>query len=162
MKNVSLKKGVPSFIADSTLGRLAKWLRLAGLDTRLDISAPDPMRIERIADTDGRTVLTRAKSVYKQMGPNRCLLIQFDDPMDQGRQVVRHFRIRRQDLQPLSRCALCNLLLSPISKDEVQGRVPEYVWHQYDEFRTCKQCRRIYWPGTHAAHTGSIIDRWFR
>ncbi|MBI5064199.1 MAG: hypothetical protein HZB87_12255 [Desulfatitalea sp.] len=41
------------------------------------------------------------------------------------------------------------------------GRVPDYVWQRHGEFKTCPQCRRVYWPGSHAQRWRNQIIRWF-
>ena len=151
----------PNFITDSTLGKLAKWLRLAGLDTKLDRSKPNIFRLKHIANRDHRVILTRTKAVSGKMRPHQCLFIRFDNPMDQARQVMQHFQFRRRDLSTLSRCAICNHPLSTTSHDAVFGHVPAYIWQRYDQLMMCMQCNRIYWPGTHWQRTNSIIDQWF-
>jgi uncharacterized protein with PIN domain len=151
----------PLFLADSTLGGLAKWLRLAGLDTRLDMLPPDPERLRQMCGDEHRWVLTRARRVYHKLGPNRCLFIRSNAPIEQVRQVIRDLKIQRPSLRPLSRCTRCNQLICPVSKESIIGRIPDYVWQKYDRFTACTKCRCIFWPGTHASRINLQIDRWF-
>jgi uncharacterized protein with PIN domain len=150
-----------AFLAESTLGKLAKWLRLAGLDTRLDRSRPNPNRLKQIAASEQRVILTRTQAVLRNTQPHQCLFIQFNHPMDQARQVVTHFRIRKSALRTLSRCALCNRMLERLSPEAVYDRVPAYIWQTHDRFMMCPRCQHIYWPGTHADRMLSCIDQWF-
>ncbi|MGD8835120.1 MAG: Mut7-C RNAse domain-containing protein [Desulfobacteraceae bacterium] len=161
MSPYPLRTEHPNFLTDSTLGKLAKWLRLAGLDTKLDRSKPSLLRLKQIADRDHRVILTRTKAISGKMRPHECLFIRFNNPMDQARQVMRHFQIRKKDLPTLSRCAICNHPLSPQSHDAMFGCVPAYIWQRHDQFMMCMQCSRIYWPGTHTLRTSAIIDQWF-
>jgi uncharacterized protein len=156
------KKPLPPMIADATLGRLCKWLRIAGIDAEWDLDTPDPMRLKQRASDRRRWVLTRSRKVFDELGPNRCLKLIADDPLDQIRQVVRHFGIAQSDLRPLSRCSRCNRPMSTMAKQDIIGKVPDYVWQHHDRFMGCPRCRRIYWPGTHAKRIQSMIDQWFR
>jgi uncharacterized protein len=152
---------LPCFVAESTLRKLAKWLRLAGFDTRVDMLIPDFKRLKQTAGSEGRTVLTRTRSVIAHLGPTPGLLIEFNDPTDQVRQVLCYFHIRRDDLRPLSRCCQCNHLLAQVQKERLAATVPDYIRIRHDRFLTCSRCGRVYWPGTHASRMITQIDRWF-
>lgn len=154
-------ESLPLLLVDCTMGKLARWLRLAGIDTALDQRPPDALRLRQISDIEHRTILTRSRDVFQKNGPDRSVLIGFNAPMEQARQVMQHFEIRRHALKPLSRCAECNVMLSPQPKDAILGLVPDYVWQQHELFLRCSQCRRIYWPGTHAHRSKHLIDQWF-
>jgi uncharacterized protein len=156
------KKSLPPILADATLGRLCKWLRIAGIDAEWDFVTPDPTRLAQRASDHRRWVLTRSRKVFEELGANRCLLLVADDPLDQIRQVIRHFGIAQNDLRPLSRCSRCNRPMSNMAKQNIVGQVPDYVWQRHDRFMSCPRCRRIYWSGTHAKRIQSKIDRWFQ
>lgn len=162
MESHSDKAHLPHMLADATLGRLCKWLRMAGIDTRWDAAAPDPERLKQLAGDDRRWVLTRCRRVSDSLGSNRCLLVRSSAPLDQIRQVIQHFRIERSDLRPLSRCSRCNVRMSEAAKQTIMGRIPDYVWQSHDRFMCCSRCRRIYWPGSHAQRFHLMIDLWFR
>ncbi|NLF02924.1 MAG: hypothetical protein GX601_18325 [Anaerolineales bacterium] len=49
----------------------------------------------------------------------------------------------------LSRCALCNMPLEPVAREEVARAVPPYIYRTQREFDRCPACGRIYWAGTH-------------
>ena len=152
---------LPAFIAECTLGKLAKWLRLAGFDTLYDMMPPDFRRFIRFGHTRNRVVLSRTRSVIRHLEATQGVLIQFDAPIDQVRQVIRHFDIRRSDLMPLSRCSYCNCLLRSADQETLQFAVPDYVRQRHKCFFMCDQCLRVYWPGTHGARMLALIDRWF-
>jgi uncharacterized protein len=156
------KENLPSMLADATLGRLCKWLRMTGIDTEWDTAAPDPDRLKRLSADDRRWVLTRSRNIFEKLGLNRSLLLDFNDPQDQIRQVLRHFRIERSDLRPLSRCSRCNKQLSRTAKQNVIGQIPDYVWQRHDHFMRCSRCGRIYWPGSHTRRIHWMIDQWYR
>jgi uncharacterized protein len=152
---------LPAFVAECTLGKLAKWLRLAGFDTLYDSMPPDFRRLIRLGHSRNYVVLSRTQSVIRHLEATQGILIQFDDPMDQMRQVIRHFNIRRRDLMPLSRCSHCNCLLRPADQENIQSAVPDYVRQRHERFLMCDQCYRVYWPGTHGTRMLALIERWF-
>src|SRR5262245_58046319 len=52
------------FFADAMLGRLARWLRMAGYDTRYDPRVSDA-ELVRSAVEEGRTILTRDRALAR-------------------------------------------------------------------------------------------------
>jgi uncharacterized protein len=151
----------PAFVADSTLGRLAKWLRLAGFDTRYDPLPPDWRRLREYVVVENRKVLTRTRRVMERFVAIQGLLIRFDAPIEQVRQVMNYFNISRNDLRPLSRCSRCNRRLQTVDRTYFQNAVPDFVRQRHTRFLMCGQCGRIYWPGTHSTRMTNLFERWF-
>lgn len=134
--------GRPRFSADRNLGRLARWLRLLGYDTRfLAASTRATLLAEREA---GRTVLTRLRSLQGEPG---VVFIAADSPSEQLRQLAAALPLEAEPR--LSRCSVCNTPLAPAPAQEVEARVPEHVRLTQRRFRRCPTCGRIYWPGSH-------------
>ena len=141
-------------LADGMLGRLAKWLRLLGYDTAYDNAATDP-ELARRARAEGRVLLTRDHELAARRGL-RTLLICSQVLEEQIREV-------RASLGPppqpaLSRCAVCNSVLDPVSPNQVAQRVPPYVLRTQTEFRRCPGCGRVYWPGSHLQAMRAQVD----
>ena len=148
------------FVTDATLGKLAKHLRLAGFDTILDTQVPRPDRLVFLADNQ-RTILTRSGKVQRALPGLPLILVRANDLPDQFRQVATTLGLGPGDLRPLTRCALCNRELDSLPKMDALGKLPDYVWHQYGDFKTCPECRRIYWPGSHGQRWRDRIIPWF-
>jgi uncharacterized protein len=149
-----------SFVADSTLGRLAKNLRLAGFDTLFDKGVPDSRNLAHLA-AGHRIVLTRSTHVKAAFDPQQIIFINDDRASEQMRQVLALLGLKREDLRPLSRCARCNRLLDCLPKEQARGQVPDYVWQQHDVFRQCINCRKVYWQGSHAERWKKHMHTWF-
>lgn len=150
----------PRFLVDSTLGRLAKWLRLAGFDTLYDTRTPNPDLLARICRQENRTLLTRIRMI----GPvdvADMVCITFNAPEDQIRQVINELGLGPEALKPLTRCARCNCLVQEPSKAVLFSRVPEYILQNHTVFRECPQCDRIFWQGSHAKRWLAFMDGWF-
>lgn len=143
------------FIADSMLGRLAKWLRLLGYDTLYYPHIEDRLLL-KIARKDNRILLTRDTRLVKVRGLEKFLLLQDNNPFNQLRTVITSFSLpvqgrlmNRREHPLLSRCIVCNANLNAVSKDTVKDSVPVYVYQTSQIFRKCSGCGKIYWDGTH-------------
>jgi len=134
------------FVADKMLGRLAKWLRIIGQDVAYGPHLSGHGLI-RAARKEGRWILTRDRGVAGRNPPD-YLLIESDRFREQFKQVVRAFGLDPFE-KAFTRCVQCNTVLEPIAKNEVQGKVPPYVFSTQEKFSFCSGCRRVYWPATH-------------
>lgn len=142
------------FACDAMLGSLARWLRLAGLDTHFDPVLSDAA-LSALARHEGRWLVTCDRRLAASAGPRAILLEQ--RPVDE--QVVelrRRLPISTDALRFLSRCARCNGQLRDVTREKVAGLVPPYVAAHASGFKVCEGCRRVYWPGT---HTEQIVRR---
>ena len=144
---------VPRFLVDRMLGRLAKWLRILGYDSAY-FPQLSPQGLMREGRRQGRIIVTRDTRFLRQKNTPPFVFIRDDRFRDQLRQMVAACQL---DLLShlLTRCSDCNCLLERISKEQVQDRVPEYVWQTQATFFRCPQCHRIYWGATHKER---IID----
>ena len=147
------------FEVETTLGKLAKWLRILGFDTvcQTGVSGkglPDPAGKNRI-------LLTRTKRVRDRGIDNKLVFINSNDPFEQVREVLQALSIGAADTRPFSRCSRCNILTRQVDKDTVHSCVPDYVWETNPTFQICSRCRRIYWPGSHIERSHGIIERFF-
>ena len=156
------RKEMPQkFIVDANLGRLAKWLRIAGYDVLFSTNIDDDSLI-RIGLQDERVVLTKDTHIPQRRvatsGGLKVLLIKYDKVQDQLQQVAQALGL---DLKahPLSRCILCNQPLIPTTKEEVQDMVPPYVFKTQSHFSKCPTCGRIYWQGTHWDNMERELER---
>ena len=151
---------IPRFIADTMLGRLAKWLRILGCDVEYFERIPDSDLAERVEKT-GRILLTRDTLIVKRRKVREsCFFVSGDDHGAQLRQVVRHFGIDRV-AGLFTRCVRCNEPLEEVEKPLVEGKVPPYVYRTQERFSACPSCRRIYWKATHwggmERHLGALL-----
>jgi hypothetical protein len=155
-KSSKNKGTVPRFICDEQLGRLAKWLRLQGFDTLFECPIEDS-RLIRLAQSEGRVLLTRDHAVEAKTIWDKVLLIEKSGYGEQLRELQKKIRLPRGAL--FSRCLDCNRLIEPVAKREVQSRVPAPVYAAYSEFYHCPDCEKIFWRGSHVRNSEERLRR---
>jgi len=145
------------FAADRTLGKLAKWLRILGFDTIYESDVSTQWFYSQLDET--RILLTRTQKIRKQFSGHRLVFIAGDDLFGQLRQVIDELAISLDDSRPFSRCIRCNTPIAAVNKESVYGLVPDYIWETHDEFNRCRQCKKIFWPGSHTERSMEMIRR---
>lgn len=138
------------FVADAMLGKLAKWLRVMGMDVVYDPDSTDAQLL-RCAEREGRILLTRDRRLIRRRGPARRLYIESDYYHEQVRQVVQAIKWEGT-IQVFTRCIRCNAPLHTIAKQAVAERIPPYVYATQTALKHCAVCDRLYWGGTHRAN----------
>ena len=147
----------PRFLADAMLGRLARWLRLLGLDAEYGERLPDGELVRR-AVAEQRWILTRDRALPREWRISGIHVLEAEDLSAQLRDVVHRFRLAAR-LRPFTRCGECNAPLVPAARDSVAAELPPGVLAAQREFCRCPRCGRIYWRGSHAARMEAVIDR---
>lgn len=140
------------------LGKLAKWLRMLGYDTSYVTDADDD-ELVRIAVREDRMLLTRDRRLCdRRMVRSRCVFVDWGTTKQQVRQVIQELDLEVDRDALFTRCAVCNGEIAPVSKLDVEDRVPPYVYQTQAEFGYCAGCERIYWRGTHVQHVLEALD----
>ena len=146
------------FLIDSSLGRLSTWLRMLGYDTVYWRGAADRVFL-RVAERQGRAVLTRRKDVLARHHPGIVLFVENDRVEDQIVEVLGKLGLRPEPGKLFTVCLRCNESLKETSPDEVRSLVPDYVFRTQKAFQVCPKCSRVYWPGTHRDRALSVLQR---
>ncbi len=123
------------FIADVHLGRLARYLRLVGLDTLYRNDWSHAELVEQ-AVRQQRIVLTRDRGLLKRSVVDHGYLVRRDDPRAQLDEVIERFDLRGS-LCPFTRCPVCNGVVEPVAKKEVVPRLPARTALHYEQFWRC-------------------------
>jgi len=144
------------FLADTMLGKLAKWLRIMGYDTIYRSSYKMGIE-ENIAA--GRLILSRNTRLTDTH--SHLFLIRSDRVGDQLHELSEGGYIIPQKSQWFSRCPVCNVVLEDVPVEAVRESVPEYVfYHDKTAIRTCPTCGRYFWPGSHRDRMIQQIKAW--
>ena len=144
------------FIIDANLGRLSRYLRMLGFDTRFDINLEDA-DIIRIAAEEKRIILTRDLGILKNGQVTRGYFIRNQQPDQQLSEVIRKFNLKGQ-FKPFSRCIACNGKILQVRKNRILDRIPGQIQMLFDEFFQCNVCGRVYWKGSHHQRMLEKID----
>lgn len=139
------------------LGKLAKWLRLAGVDVVYKNDIDDHELIDQALSQD-LIILTRDRHIKKRRAVKKCLLIESDYLEEQIRQFFGTYKIGGAN-KFFCRCIRCNTLLNDVHKSELSGRIPAYVFETIDRFMECASCHRIYWAGTHRENAERFLRK---
>ena len=148
----------PTFLTDSSLGRLSKWLRLLGYDTVYHRGNADRAFL-RAAEKEGRVVLTRRRDLLARQHPGIVLFVKSDRVEDQIAETLRELNVKPDPHAFFTICPECNVSLSPAERESVRNRIPDYVYRTQHEFSSCPGCRRVYWPGTHRTRALAVLQR---
>ncbi len=146
----------PRFIADVHLGKLARLLRLLGLDTAYRNDYED-REIIQIAGDEQRIILTRDRGILKNRKVERGYFIRSLDPALQAREVIRRFDLLQQ-VKPFSLCMECGHPLRLVPKQSIENRVGERTRRYYHTFYLCQGCGRVFWKGSHYRQLKNRIE----
>jgi len=153
------------FIVDNNVGKMAKWLRMAGFDALLFTGADDAAIIAA-ALNEKRILLTRDRRIMKRRvivaGHIQSVLIESDRFTAQVRQVIGALKLDKGCLRPFTICLECNRRLEGCPKATVKDRVPPYVFLTQDYFAECPACHRLYWQGTHWQSMSRKMEAFWR
>ena len=145
------------FVADSSLGKLAKWLRVMGYDTIYQPYYKEETIRELIHK--GRTLLSRQRATVTHHAAS--LLIRSDHVEAQLHEMKRTGAITPDRSKWFTRCLICNVLLKEANATVTQQNVPEYVFHKSRPMiRFCPSCGRYFWPGTHRERMNRQLEEW--
>lgn len=145
----------PAFLADNHLGRLARYLRLLGIDTAYGGMEDDERLAERAAD-ERRVLLTRDRGLLKRRLVIWGYCLRTTDSRGQLFDVARRFDLSGR-FAPWTRCLRCNGLLQPVAKAAVLERLEPKTKLYYDEFQRCAGCGQIYWRGSHFGELERLV-----
>ncbi len=146
----------PAFMVDISAGKLARLLRMAGIDTWYDPSTGQA-ELSRKAKEARRLVLSRNRSLLMRKEIMWGHLVRSQKPADQFKEVWRLFGLQNH-ARPFSRCMECNSLLNKVDKDLIMHRLKPLTKRYYDLFYICPTCKRIYWQGSHFNRMSRLLQ----
>jgi uncharacterized protein with PIN domain len=144
------------FVADVHLGKLAKYLRMLGFDTLYRNDYEDN-EIVSISLSEKRIILTRDIFLLKKKEVSHGYFVRNTDSKEQIEEIVNRFDLYFQ-IKPLTRCILCNDIVTKINKSEILHKLEPKTRMFYNEFYKCKKCNKIYWKGSHYERMYDFIE----
>ena len=138
---------ISKFILDSHLGKLAKYLRMAGFDTLYENNYSDDA-IRKIAADESRIIITRDRDLLSYREVTHGYYVRNVHLEEQMAEIVAKFDLYSQ-MNPFTRCLICNTELKSIAKENVSEGIDEDTKSIFNEFYQCSTCQRTYWKGSH-------------
>ncbi len=134
-------------ILDVHLGKLARYLRLLGLDTLYETNLDDD-QIVLLSAKEQRIVLTRDLQLLKHNQVTHGYWVRSQKPGEQLKEVIQRLDLSKK-IKPFHRCMECNGLIKKVDKKEVIELLKPKTRIHYEHFYRCDHCRRVYWNGSH-------------
>jgi uncharacterized protein with PIN domain len=148
------------FITDSMLGKLTRWLRMLGYDTKYTVNLDDKTLLE-LAGLEKRVLLTRDVELCRLAAGRRLnhLLVEGQSGAERLAAISKVFGITLKLDPTTSRCPKCNTPIKSINKNLILQSIPPATARVFDEFWKCPECGKIYWQGAHWRKILETLDK---
>jgi len=148
------------FVVDGMLGKLARWLRMLGYDTKY-FNDMDDDEILKVASEEKRILLTRDYQFFRKASIHgvKAIFIDGETHAERLAELSRELNVRLEINIDESRCPKCNSKIRPINKEEVRDKIPESTYKTYNEFWVCTRCGQVYWKGSHWRKINNTLDK---
>ena len=139
-------------------GGLARWLRLLGVDASYTSGIEDA-ELVRHAQAERRTVISSDHRLFERRAFTTGQLAGLLLPVGLHLQDQVGYVANRLKLTPgCPRCTTCNGTLTAVDRSEVADVVPARSLTWIREYHRCRQCRQVFWEGTHWRRIGPALD----
>ena len=139
----------PCFIADVHLGKLARYLRILGLDVMYQNDYEDETIIA-VSQQTRRIILTRDLGILKNSRVTHGYWLRNTDPVKQLKEVVQALQLE-SNFKPFTRCCVCNGQLQSVRAEQIWHLIQPDTRRYYDTFYQCDACLQVFWKGSHYA-----------
>lgn len=138
------------FLADSMLGKLARWLRMLGQDVIYNTQLNDSELLE-IAKNDNRSLITKDLELYKRACTKglATFFVEGETESDYLAELAQRYNLTLSVDMEKSRCPICNTKLKTTPKEELLDELEKNTFTYYEKFSKCPNCGQIYWQGAH-------------
>ena len=147
------------FLANSMLGKLARWLRMLGQDAAYDVRLNDNELLE-IAKKEKRVLLTKDLELYKRATARGIDVFFVEGKSESERlaEVANRYRVTLSIDMEKSNCPVCNTKLAATPKEKLTNELKKNTFTYYDRFWKCPNCGQIYWQGAHWKQITSTLN----
>jgi uncharacterized protein len=150
------QRNITKFVADGHLGKLARNLRLLGLDVMSPTPAEDQGLLE-VMQHENRALLTRDRRLLMHAVVRNGFCPRSPYPDEQTVEVIRRFQLSNS-ISPFSRCLQCNGPIQEVGKADIIKDLEPLTRIYYERFRRCQECGKIYWRGSHFDKLSARIE----
>ena len=146
----------PKFIPDVHLGKLARYLRMAGFDVLYKNNFTDNDLV-KISLDENRTILTQDRDILKRNEVTHGYWVRNKTAEDQLKEVIERFQLKNL-INEFTRCLECNTLLNKVEKESIISQLPPNIKEWHNEFYECPSCDKVFWKGRHYERMEKIIS----
>ncbi|MEM2272866.1 MAG: Mut7-C RNAse domain-containing protein [Candidatus Bathyarchaeia archaeon] len=138
------------FMVDGMLGKVARWLRMLGYDTKYAGDLHDD-EILKIAVNERRIILTKDYQLFRKANTNgiKAVFVEGRTHIEKMIDLSRQLNIRLEVSIEKSRCPKCNSPIKLVEKESIKDKVLSSTYKAYNEFWVCTGCEQVYWKGSH-------------
>ena len=146
------------FLADSMLGKLARWLRMLGHDVTYNVQLNDNDLLE-LAKQENRIILTKDLELYQRAIAKSTGAFYLEGRSESQRlaEVANRCGLTLEIDMEKSHCPLCNAKLEATPKEQLIGELEKNTFTYYDKFWKCPNCGQVYWQGAHWKQINNTI-----
>ncbi len=156
------------FLIDGMLGKLARWLRLAGQDVVSinDLGVGPEEEDDFLLDSargKSRVLVTRDQDLYRRAMKENIRSILIRETEDVAKQLLKISESVNESIEIEigdSRCPVCNGELESVEKSSVSEEVPEISLENNERFWRCESCGKVYWPGGHWENIAETVEKY--
>ncbi len=138
-------QGTTGFLADSMLGKLARWLRLMGFSVEYAASNKSDNEVIELCRKTKLFLLTRDKELYSRYKPS--MYFSSDNHLEQLSAFLSVIKPEKELY--FTRCPLCNGRTEKRDTGSYNGVLPEGVKNHFTSIYVCSKCGKVYWEGSH-------------
>lgn len=142
------------------LARLAKWLRIMGVEAEYYGVIEDDALIKK--RSKGAIILTRDRELASRREASPCYLVKANQIWAQIKEVAKQFNIKVDPEKMLSLCPLCGFELELVEREFARGLVPPFVYAKSKIFHRCSNCNKMFWDATHTTSMKRFLARTFK
>jgi uncharacterized protein with PIN domain len=144
------------FSIDGMLNALAKYLRALGYDAVMREGSFEKF-LARAADED-RIVVTMRKKIPDNFD---CTVIIPDEGSVQAQlqQLIKTIPLKPAEDRLFTRCLRCNVTTVDVPFETVATKIPAKIRERQASFRTCPNCNKTYWWGSHVDRMMKMLEK---
>lgn len=150
---------MPNFLCDEMLGRLCRYLRAAGYDTKLASGGRSDAELLQQCHAEGRKFITLDTLVHEHKASRDVALILPTTDLDHlAALLTEHYQLDWLS-QSFTRCLLDNTLLV-VADEAALASAPKDTLRANEPIYQCPTCKRIYWRGSHYKRMYARLAAW--
>ena len=140
------------FVVDGMLGKLNRWIRILGYETKYVKDKTDDELVSS-AKRSSSILLTSDGELYRTaiMRGVDSFLIRGQTESERLSALATRYNIQLTIDPDRSKCPVCGSSLKQVSKADVERLVPSATFKVHQSFWKCTNptCAKIYWHGSH-------------